>query len=113
MRDISDLQETFKLYSELPDVSQTVSFADLEGAKQWIQAAEEYEHTTTVLAYQTFLRFSVQHLATLPSLPQHLALLKQLVTSTAVDAFLPVSAMAILPMQLNFSNKAGGSFGVS
>ena len=43
MRDISDLQETFKLYSELPDVSQTVSFADIEGAKQWIQAAEEYE----------------------------------------------------------------------
>ena len=85
--DISDLQETFNLYSELSDVSQTVSFADLTCAKQWIQAAEECEHTTTVLAYQTFLRFSVQHLAALPSLPRHLALLKFLMTSIAVDAF--------------------------
>jgi CHAT domain-containing protein len=87
MHDKSDLQETFTLYSQLSDVAHTVSFADFECAKQWIQAAEEYEHTTTVLAYQTFLRFSVQHLATLPSLPQHLAILKQLMTSTANDAF--------------------------
>jgi CHAT domain-containing protein/tetratricopeptide (TPR) repeat protein len=87
IHDISDLQETFTLYSQLSAVSQTVSFAVLEWAKQWIQAAEECEHTTTVLAYQTFLRFSVQHLATLPSLPQELALFKPLMASTAVDAF--------------------------
>ena len=47
MRDITDLQETFKLYSELPDVSQTVSFADLEGAMPlgmkvaWINRGQE------------------------------------------------------------------------
>ena len=87
MHDTSDLQDSFNLYSQLSDIPQTVSFVDLEYAKRWIQAAEECEHTTTVLAYQTFLRFSVQHLATLPSLPQHLALLKQRLTSTAVDAF--------------------------
>jgi CHAT domain-containing protein len=87
MHDISDLQETFNLYSQLSDVSHTVSFADLDCAKRWIQAAEKCGHTTTVLAYQTFLRFSVQHFATLPSLPRHLALLKQLMTSKAVDAF--------------------------
>ena len=87
MHNISDLQETFNLYSQLSAVSRTVYFADLEWAKQWIQAAEECEHTTTVLAYQTFLRFSVQHLATLPSLPQHLALLKPFMRATAVDAF--------------------------
>ena len=87
LHDMGDLRETFTLYSQLSDVAHTVSFADFECAKQWIQAAEECEHTTTVLAYQTFLRFSVQHLATLPSLPQHLAILKQLMTSTANDAF--------------------------
>jgi CHAT domain-containing protein len=87
MHDMSDLQESFNLYSQLSDVPQTVSFVDLKYAKRWIRAAEECAHTTTVLAYQTFLRFSVQHLATLPSLPQHLALLKQRMTSTAVDAF--------------------------
>ena len=85
--DVNDLQETFNLYSQISNGSQTVSFADLECAKRWIQAVEECEHTTTVLAYQTFLRFSVQHLSTLPSLPQHLAILKQVMTSTAVDAF--------------------------
>ena len=83
----SDLQETFNLYSQLSDLSQTVSLADLECAKQWIQAAEERKDGTTVLAYQTFLRLSVHYLATLPSLPQHLALLKQLTKSTPVDAF--------------------------
>ena len=85
--DITDLHDSFHLYSQLSHVSQAVSFADLKCAKQWIKAAEECEHSTTVLAYRTFLSLSVQHLATLPSLPQHLALLKQLTTSTAVDAF--------------------------
>ena len=87
MRETSDLQDTFALYSQLSDVTQAVSYADLQCAKQWIQAAEECEHDTTVLAYQTFLRLSIHHFAVLPSLPRHLALLKQLMTSTAVDAF--------------------------
>jgi CHAT domain-containing protein len=85
--DISDLKEAFSLYAQLSDVSQTMSIADLKCAKQWILVAEECEHTSTIFAYQTFLRLSIQHLATLPSLPQHLALFKQLMTSTAVDAF--------------------------
>ena len=93
--------------SQLSEVSQTVSVTDLECVKQWIRAAEECEHTTTVLAYQTFLRFSVQHFATLPSLPQHLALLKQLMR------FRPVFGMEIPKMQLNFFNKAVVSSGTS
>ena len=84
---VSDLQETFNVYSQLSEVSQTVSLSDLECAKQWIQKAEECKHSTTVLAYQTSLRLSVHHLATVPSLPQNLALLKQLITTLAVDAF--------------------------
>ena len=89
-----------------------MSFAALECAKEWIRAAEEHKHTTTVLAYQTLLRFIVQHLATLPSLPQHLALFKQLMTSQLMR-FQPVFAMVILPMQLSSSSKAVGSSGAS
>ena len=84
---MKDLEETFTLYSQLSDVPQAVSLADLQCAQQWIQAAEECEHDTTVLAYQTFLHFSTQHLATLFSLPHDLALLKKLTASTTVDAF--------------------------
>ena len=87
VHDINDLQETFNVYFQLSEVSQTVSLADLECAKEWIQAAEECKHSTTVLAYQTFLRLSVHHLAALPSLHQNLTLLKQLITSLPVDAF--------------------------
>ena len=87
MCDMSDLEEIFNLYSQLSDVSQTVSLADLKCAKQWNQVSEECGHITTVLVYQTFLHFSVQHFGTLLSLPQHLALLKQLMASTAIDTF--------------------------
>ena len=86
MRDRKDLEETFTLYTQLADVPQAVSFADLECANQWIQAAEECQHGTTVLAYQTFLRFSTHHLATLLSLPHDVAQLKKLTASTAADA---------------------------
>ena len=87
MSNISNLQETFDLYSQLSEVSQTAFLPDPESAKQWTQAAKECKYSTAVLAYDTFLHLSDHHLATLPSLPQNLALLKQLVTSLAVDAF--------------------------
>ena len=87
LRDISDLQESFSLYSQLSQSSQAVSRAYRDCASRWIQAAEECQHKTTVLAYETYLRLSVHHLATLPSLPQHLPSLKHTTTSTAVDAF--------------------------
>lgn len=87
LHDTRDLQEPFSIYSQLSELSQTVSSATLGWIREWIQAAEEYKDSTTVVAYQTFLRLSVHYFATLPSLPQNLALLKQLMTSTAVDAF--------------------------
>ena len=87
MHGISDVQDISDFYCQLSDISQTVSFAVLKHGKHLIRAAEECDHCTTVLAYQTFLRLIVRHLATLPSLPQHLAVLKQLTASTAVDAF--------------------------
>ena len=49
--------------------------------------AEDFQHPTILLAYETSLRLLIQHLATLPSLPQHLVILKNLMSSLAVDAF--------------------------
>ncbi|KAI9463831.1 hypothetical protein HD554DRAFT_2316040 [Boletus coccyginus] len=84
IHDISGLQE---IYSQLCDISQTVSFVVLKHCKLLIQAAEECEHSMTVLAYQASLHLIVQYLATLPSLPQHLGVLKQITASTVVDGF--------------------------
>ena len=76
----------FSLYSELTHVTETVSPHDLTAAKAWINAAEDFHHPATVLAYETALRFLVKHLTALPSLPQHLTLLKSLASSLAPDA---------------------------
>ena len=94
LRGIGDLsvaadgkQELFSLYTQLEHVSQIASSGDLPVAKAWINAAEEFYHPTTLLAYDTALRFLVQHSAALPSLPHHLGVLKSLSSSLAVDAF--------------------------
>ena len=84
--DIEDREELFSLYAQLEHVSQTFSSDDLSAAKAWIKAAENFHHPTTLLAYQTALRLVVQHLAALPSLPHHLAVLKTLSSSLATDA---------------------------
>ena len=84
---VEDREYPFSLYAQLEHVSQTVSSSDLTAAKAWISAAEHFHHPTTLLAYQTALRFLVQHLAALPSLPHHLAVLKALSSSLAADAF--------------------------
>ena len=86
--DADDRDEPFSLYAELELIShwQTISSYDLFAAKAWVNAAEHFHHHTTPLAYQTALRFLVQHLAALPSLPHHLAVLKALSSSLATDA---------------------------
>ena len=84
---IEHKEELFSLYTELEHVSQAVSSGDLAAAKAWVNAAELFHHPTTLLAYETALRLLVEHLAALPSLPQHLDLLKSLSSSLAVDAF--------------------------
>ena len=66
---------------------QFVSSIDLSAARAWIRVAEDFEHPTMLLAYETSLRLLIHHLATLPSLPQHLVILKSLTSSLAVDAF--------------------------
>ena len=84
---IKDQEELFNLYSALAHTAQTASSDDLSAAKDWAHVAEEFRHSSTLLAYQTSLRFLVQHLVALPSLPRHLTVLKERTSSLAVDAF--------------------------
>ena len=84
---LQDKEELFGLYAQLVHVSQIVSSKDFLPAKAWIRVAEHFQHPTLLLAYETSLRLLIQHLATLPSLPRHLGILKSLTSSLAVDAF--------------------------
>jgi CHAT domain-containing protein/tetratricopeptide (TPR) repeat protein len=85
-KQLRDKEELFGLYAQLVDVPQ-VSSIDLSAARSWIRVAEDFQHPSLLLAYETSLRLLTQHLATLPSLPQHLVILKNLTSSLAVDAF--------------------------
>ena len=84
---LKDKEEVFSLYTQLAHVPQIVSSADLSAARTWIHMAHHFQHPTILLAYTTSLRLLTLHLATLPSLPQHLSILKKLTSSLAVDAF--------------------------
>ena len=84
---MQDKEELFSLYAQLVHIPHIVSSIDLSAAKAWIRVAEDFRHPTILLAYETSLRLLTQHLATLPSLPQHLVILKNLTSSLAVDAF--------------------------
>jgi CHAT domain-containing protein/tetratricopeptide (TPR) repeat protein len=86
-KQLQDKEELFSLYTQLVHVSQIVSSSDLSAARSWIRVAEDFQHPTILLAYETSLRLLIQHLATMPSLPQHLVILKDLTSSLAVDAF--------------------------
>ena len=65
-KQLQDQEELFSLYAHLARMNQTVSSSDLSAARSWIRAAEYFKHLTLLLAYETALRFLVQHLATLP-----------------------------------------------
>ena len=84
---LEDQEELFSLYAQLAHTSQTVSSDDLSATRSWVRVAEDFQHPTLLLAYETSLRLLVQHLAILPSLPQHLVIVKNLMSSLAVDAF--------------------------
>ena len=84
---LQDKEELFTLYTQLVHAPQIVSSNDLSAAKAWIRAAEDFQHPTMLLVYESPLRLLIQHLATLPSLPRHLVILKNLTSSLAVDAF--------------------------
>ncbi|KAI9570918.1 CHAT domain-containing protein [Boletus coccyginus] len=84
---LGDKEDVFSLYAQLACVPQIVSTADLSAAIEWIRMAQRFHHPTVLLAYESSLQLLTQYLATLPSLPQHLAVLKDHTSSLAVDAF--------------------------
>ncbi|KAF8436034.1 CHAT domain-containing protein, partial [Boletus edulis BED1] len=84
---LEDKEELFSLYAQLIHVPHVTSSRDLSAARGWVFVAEIFQHPTILDAYETSLRLLVQHLATLPSLPQHLPILKNLSSSLAVNAF--------------------------
>ncbi|KAF8122050.1 TPR-like protein [Boletus edulis] len=86
-KQLQDAEDLLGLYAQLVHVTHIVSSSDLSAAREWIRVAEVFQHPTMVLAYETSLRLLVQHIASLPSLPQHLDILKRLTSSLAVDAF--------------------------
>ena len=83
----NDREELFGLYAQLADVPQGVSSLDLSATREWVRAAEHFQHPTTLLAYETSLRFLVQHFTILPSPRHQLNFLQKLTLPLAVDAF--------------------------
>ncbi|KAI9567891.1 TPR-like protein [Boletus coccyginus] len=96
LRQSRDKEEVFSLYTQLARVSQIVSLAD---------------HPSILLAYETSLRLLTEHLATLPSLPQHLTTLKEPhVVARNGRVLGPVSMNVPLPSAVEFLEQGRGVF---
>ena len=54
-KQLQDQEELFSLYAHLAHITQTVSSTDLSAARSWIHAAEDFNHPTLLLAYETAL----------------------------------------------------------
>ncbi|KAG1734262.1 CHAT domain-containing protein [Suillus paluster] len=52
-----DLDEAFRLYSQLSQVSHIFSLRDISAAKSWVSFAEQVKHGSALVAYQTALKF--------------------------------------------------------
>ncbi|KAG1880880.1 TPR-like protein [Suillus subluteus] len=83
----SDLDEAFSLFLQLPHIFHAVSRSDLTAAKSWAAAAEETNHTSALLAYQTASKFLDQHVNLLSSSSRHFDVVRMATASLAVDAF--------------------------
>ncbi|KAG1772963.1 TPR-like protein [Suillus placidus] len=83
----SDLDETFGLFLQLPHISHAVSLTHLTAAKSWATAAEETNHGSALLAYQTALKFLDQHVTLVSPSSRHFDVVRIATSSLAVDAF--------------------------
>ncbi|KAG2141845.1 TPR-like protein [Suillus clintonianus] len=83
----ADLNEAFGLYVQLSYLSHAISRRDLTAAKSWATSAEETNHPSALLAYQTALKFLDQHVTLLSSSPRHFDVVKMATASLAMDAF--------------------------
>ncbi|KIK35205.1 hypothetical protein CY34DRAFT_96529, partial [Suillus luteus UH-Slu-Lm8-n1] len=85
--DPSDLDEKFSLFLQLSQISHAVSRTDLAAAKSWVTSAEETNHGSALIAYETALKFLDQHVALLSSSSRHFDVVSMATASLAVDAF--------------------------
>ncbi|KAG1768137.1 TPR-like protein [Suillus occidentalis] len=83
----SDLDEAFCLYLQLSCLSHAASRSDLNAAKSWATFAEEMNHSSALVAYQTALRFLDQHVIFLPSPSRNFDVVREVISSLASDAF--------------------------
>lgn len=82
-----DLDEAFQLFSELSELKEGISRQDLLAARAWATSADKYGHSSAMTAYQTALGLLVRHASVFPSSIEHYQVLKDHVSSLAVDAF--------------------------
>ncbi|KAG2353318.1 hypothetical protein BDR07DRAFT_1496476 [Suillus spraguei] len=69
-------------------MSHAVSHRDLTAAKSWVTAAEETNHGSSLVAYQTALKFFDQHITLLSSSSHHFNIVRMATVSLAIDTFL-------------------------
>jgi hypothetical protein len=84
---MSDMDEAFSLYAELSQHSHPVSRMDIRAARQWIASAEQADHGSVLVAYQTALKFVDQYVAVLAPSSHHFDVVTKVVSSIAMDAF--------------------------
>ncbi|KAG1730607.1 CHAT domain-containing protein [Suillus lakei] len=84
---LSDQDEAFRLHLQLSHLSHAASLSDLSAAKSWVTSAEEMNHGSALIAYQTALKFLDQHVALLSSSSRHFNVVRQATSSLATDAF--------------------------
>ncbi|KAG1862738.1 hypothetical protein DFJ58DRAFT_912450 [Suillus subalutaceus] len=75
------------ILATLPLACETVSRGDLHAAKTWAAFAEELQHGSALVAYQTVLKFLDQHLAILSSSSRLFDVVREATSSLAIDAF--------------------------
>ena len=103
---IKDRDKLFSLYAELAHVTKTVSSDDLSTAKAWVNAAEDFHHSTTLLTYEMALRLLVHHLVGLPPLRDEIPY----IISCSRYIFGIPSRIGLLEKLLSYLNEAGGVF---
>ncbi|KAG0692838.1 hypothetical protein DFH29DRAFT_882002 [Suillus ampliporus] len=84
---LSDLDEASRLYLQLSYLSHAACSSDLRAAKAWVTSAEKLKHGSTLIAYQTALKFLDQHVALLSSSSRHFDVIREATSSLATDAF--------------------------
>ncbi|KAG2119311.1 CHAT domain-containing protein [Suillus clintonianus] len=83
----SDLDEAFRLYAQLSHIPHAVSRMDLTAARSWAISAEETNHDSVMVAYQTALKFLDQHVTMLSSSLRYFHIVRVATVSLAMDAF--------------------------